>query len=50
MATQEPKNIFELINLNVYNLSQDVAEMYRMIKEIHEALYPQPTSPGTEDK
>jgi hypothetical protein len=41
MPTEQlkPNNIFELINLNVFNLSQDVAALYKMIADIHSVLF-----------
>ena len=44
----EPKNIFELINVNVVDMSKDLVlvhtelqEMKQQIKAIYSALYPQ---------
>ena len=58
---QQPKNIFELINQNVVDLSQDVVALYRMMQTtaakvdaIYTALYPSfpndaPNDLGAED-
>jgi hypothetical protein len=50
--TPNPKNIFELINLNVYNTAQDVAQLYNMVREIHSALFSSTESiaPDSPDK
>lgn len=59
MAHQQPqpRNIFELINSNVVILSQNVAEVYDMVKEIHTVLFPppqniisEPNAAGTEEE
>ena len=51
---QQPRNIFEVINQNIVDLSQDIVELYRKVDEIHAALYPsvtpiaEPDAPGAE--
>jgi hypothetical protein len=47
--TPRPRNIFDLINLNVYEMSQDLCavalrleQMEATLKDIRTALYPQP--------
>ncbi|MDE6534565.1 MAG: hypothetical protein K2K82_00985 [Muribaculaceae bacterium] len=58
---QQPRTIFEAINQNVVDLSQDVVQLYNvveqtraMVNEIHAALYPpmqpiaEPDVPGAE--
>lgn len=51
---QRPRNIFEAINQNIVDLSQDIVELYRKVDEIHAALYPpmqpiaEPDVPGAE--
>jgi hypothetical protein len=35
-----PKNIFELINLNIVDLSKDLVALANKVNEIHAALYP----------
>jgi hypothetical protein len=37
----QPRNIFEVINLNIIDLSQDMALLYKEIHEIHSVLFPQ---------
>lgn len=52
----QPRNIFELINSNVVILSQNVAEVYDMVKDIHAVLFPpqniipEPNAAGTEEE
>jgi tetrahydromethanopterin S-methyltransferase subunit B len=45
---QQPKNIFEVINLNIYNLSENVNDLYKLVAEIHNSLFPKaaPTEGG----
>lgn len=48
-----PRNIFELINQNIVDLSADMVEIYDMVKAIHRALYPdtsEPNASGTEQE
>lgn len=45
MANQ-PKNIFELINQNIVDLSHDVVKMYEKIDAIYDALYPKDSEPN----
>lgn len=45
MADQ-PKNIFELINQNIVDLSKDVVTMYEKVDAIHKALYPDTSEPN----
>lgn len=49
---QQPRNIFEAINQNIVDLSQDVVLLFKKVDEIHAALYPpmitEPDVPGTE--
>lgn len=52
MADQ-PKNIFELINQNIVDLSQDVVTIFEKVDAIYKALYPNSSEPnvsGTETK
>lgn len=35
-----PRNIFEVINQNIVDLSQDVVTLYEMVEKIYAALYP----------
>lgn len=52
--TRQPQNIFEVINQNIVDLSQDVVELYRKVEMIYAALYPaqpltsEPDGPGAE--
>ena len=51
---QQPKNIFEVINQNIVDLSQDLVLLFQKVNEIHTALYPpvthiaEPDVPGAE--
>lgn len=50
---QQPRNIFEVINQNIVDLSQDVVLLFEKVNEIHAALYPpqpiaEPNVPGAE--
>lgn len=52
--TRRPMNIFEAINQNIVDLSQDVVTLFGLVKEIHAALYPpmetaEPTDSGAEE-
>ena len=49
----QPRNIFEVINQNIVDLSQDVVQLYTMVEKIYTALYPptpaaEPVASGTE--
>lgn len=51
---KRPTNIFEAINQNIVDLSQDFVKMYQKVEEIHAALYPpiqtaEPDVPGAEE-
>jgi hypothetical protein len=46
--TQQPRNIFEVINLNIVDLSKDVCHLAEQIAQIHAALYPQSTTNNNE--
>lgn len=46
-------NIFELINQNIVDLSQDVVALYEKVDAIYNVLYPpvpEPNTPGAEEK
>ena len=51
---QQPRNIFEVINQNIVDLSQDMVLLFQKVNEIHAALYPpqipiaEPDVPGAE--
>lgn len=49
---QRPRNIFEAINQNIVDLSQDMVLLFQKVDEIHAALYPpiiaEPDVPGAE--
>lgn len=48
-----PRNIFELINQNVVDLSKDVVILFEKVDAIYKALYPElpePDVPGAEDE
>ena len=50
----QPRNIFEVINQNIVDLSQDMVLLFQKVNEIHAALYPpvqpiaEPDVPGAE--
>ena len=48
--TNQPRNIFEVINQNLVDLSQDLMIMFAKVDSIYNALYPtqntEPTDPG----
>lgn len=51
MDTNQPRNIFELINSNIVAISEDLNSMHEKIDRIYAALYPekeqnQPTENG----
>jgi hypothetical protein len=37
---EQPKNIFEVINLNIVDLSKDIVILAEKINAIYDALYP----------
>lgn len=37
---EQPKNIFEVINLNIVDLSKDIVILGEKINAIYDALYP----------
>lgn len=44
-----PRNIFEVINQNIVDLSQDMVIMFQKVDAIYNALYPaQPTAEPTD--
>lgn len=45
-APQQPRNIFEAINQNIVDLSQDMVNMYQKVDAIYNALFP--AQPQTE--
>lgn len=40
---QHPRNIFEVINQNIVDLSQDMVVMFQKVDAIYSALYPAQT-------
>lgn len=42
----QPKNIFELINQNIVDLSNDIVTMYEKVEAIYKALYPNTSEPN----
>lgn len=49
---EQPKNIFELINQNIVDLSKDVVTMYEKVDAVYKALYPdtsEPNASGTDE-
>lgn len=44
-----PRNIFECINQNIVDLSQDVVALYAKVDAIYTALYPQPITEPNAD-
>lgn len=50
--TRSPRNIFEMINQNVVDLSNDVVAIYEKVDAIYKVLYPEisePDTPGAEE-
>jgi hypothetical protein len=43
----QPRNIFEVINLNIIDISKDIAVIFKEIHEIHEILFPKNNEPNT---
>ena len=41
MDTNQPRNIFELINSNIVAISEDLNSMHAKIDRIYAALYPE---------
>jgi hypothetical protein len=51
MEQMKPRNIFEVINQNIVDLSQDMVLIYSRVEAIYKALYPDTSEPnaiGTE--
>jgi hypothetical protein len=51
MEQMKPHNIFEVINQNIVDLSQDIVLIYSRVEAIYKALYPDTSEPnaiGTE--
>jgi hypothetical protein len=51
MEQMKPRNIFEVINQNIVDLSQDLVLIYSRVEAIYKALYPDTSEPnaiGTE--
>lgn len=51
MEQTRPRNIFEAINQNIVDLSQDMVFIYSRVEAIYKALYPDTSEPnaiGTE--
>lgn len=47
--TPQPRNIFEVINQNIVDLSQDMVIMFQKVDAIYNALYPtQPIAEPTD--
>ena len=49
---QQPRNIFELINQNIVDMSQDMVLLAEKVDAIYNSLYPVsvPNIPGQEEK
>ena len=50
--SRQPRNIFEMINQNVVDLSNDVVAIYEKVDAIYKVLYPEisePDTPGAEE-
>lgn len=45
----QPRSIFECINQNIVDLSQDFVTLYAKVDAIYNALYPQPISEPNAD-
>jgi 4'-phosphopantetheinyl transferase EntD len=53
MEQMKPHNIFEVINQNIVDLSQDMVLIYSRVEAIYKALYPDTSEPnaiGTEEE
>lgn len=49
---RQPRNIFEVINQNVVDLSNDVVAIYEKVDAIYKVLYPEisePDAPSAEE-
>lgn len=44
-----PKNIFEVINQNIVDLSQDMVVMFEKVDAIYKALYPEEKESAEEE-
>lgn len=42
----KPRNIFEAINQNIVDLSQDIVLIYSRVEAIYKALYPDTSEPN----
>ena len=49
MDTNQPRNIFELINSNIVAISEDMNAMHQKIDRIYAALYPKEQNQPTEN-
>lgn len=60
-TTPQPRNIFEQIalglqvtNENTVNIAADIANLYKMVEDIHNAMFPnikpEPNASGTDDE
>ena len=49
MDTNQPRNIFELINSNIVAISEDLNAMHEKIDRIYAALYPKEQNQPTEN-
>lgn len=43
---EQPKNIFELINQNIVDLSKDMVTIFEKVDAIYRALYPKTSEPN----
>lgn len=46
MEQMKPRNIFEVINQNIVDLSQDMVLIYSRVEAIYKALYPDTSEPN----
>lgn len=48
----KPRNIFEQIALGLETVNDNIVDLYRMVQDIHNALYPtsEPNAVGAEGK
>ena len=46
MEQMKPHNIFEVINQNIVDLSQDIVLIYSRVEAIYKALYPDTSEPN----
>jgi hypothetical protein len=48
MDAPKPKTIFEQIALGLQTVNDNILDLYAMVQDIHNALYPEPKATGTD--